>query len=80
MNLQHRTRAGRVVGGRRARRGNAVLETALVLPILLALSFGLVEFGYFFYVKHNMQGAAREGARVAITPSATPTPSSTASR
>ncbi len=58
---------------RPSRRGNAVLETALVLPILLALSFGLVEFGYFFYVKHNLQGAAREGARVAITPSATNT-------
>mgnify|MGYP000518933373 CR=1 FL=1 len=63
----------RLAGGRRVRRGNAVLETALVLPILLALSFGLVEFGYFFYVKHNFQGAAREGARVAITPSATNT-------
>jgi len=42
----------------------------LVLPILLALSFGTVEFGYYLYVKHNMQAAAREGARAAIVPSA----------
>jgi Flp pilus assembly protein TadG len=51
-------------------RGNAVLDMALVLPILLALAFGTVEFGYYFYVKHNVQAAAREGARAAIVPSA----------
>jgi Flp pilus assembly protein TadG len=46
---------------------------ALVLPILLALAFGTVEFGYYFYVKHNVQAAAREGARAGIVPSATNT-------
>jgi Flp pilus assembly protein TadG len=57
--------------GHRTRRGNAVLEAALVLPILLLLAFGTVEFGHFFYVKHNLQGAAREGVRAAIIGSAT---------
>jgi Flp pilus assembly protein TadG len=37
------------------------------------LSFGTVEFGYFFFVKNTVQGAAREGARVAITPTASNT-------
>ena len=60
------------------RRGNAVLEAALVLPILLSLSFGTVEFGHFFYCKHTMQGAARDGARVAILPSSTNTAVTTA--
>jgi Flp pilus assembly protein TadG len=60
------------------RRGNAVMEAALVLPILLLLSFGTVEFGYFFYSKHTMQGAARDGARVAILPSSTNTAVTTA--
>lgn len=55
------------------RRGNAVLEAALVVPILLYLAFGTVEFGYFFYVKNNVQGAAREGVRAAIPPGATNT-------
>jgi Flp pilus assembly protein TadG len=55
------------------RRGNAVLEAALVLPILLYLAFGTVEFGYFFYVKNNVQGAAREGVRAGIPPGATNT-------
>src|SRR5258706_8276710 len=55
------------------RRGNAVIEAALVLPILLYLAFGTVEFGYFFYVKNNLQGAAREGVRAGIPPGATNT-------
>ena len=48
-----------------------MLEMCLVLPILLGLGFGTVEFGYFFYVKHNVQAAAREGARAGIVPGAT---------
>src|SRR5438477_3413619 len=52
------------------RRGNAVLDMALVMPVLLSLTFGTVEYGHYFYVKHCLQGAAREGARAAITASA----------
>lgn len=48
------------------RRGGAVLETILILPILLYLAFGTVEFGYYFYVKHSLEGAARDGCRAAI--------------
>lgn len=43
-----------------------MLEAALVLPVLISLTFGCVEFGYFLYVKNTFQGAAREGARAAI--------------
>jgi len=63
---------------RHRRRAGAVLETFLVLPILLVLAFGTVEFGWYFFVKHNMQGAAREGARSAITSDATNTKVNTA--
>ena len=56
---------------RQRRSGSAVLDLALVLPILLALTFGAVEYGYAVYVKHAMQGAAREGARAAIVAGAT---------
>ena len=59
------------VFARGRRPGGAVLDMALVLPILLYLAFGTVEYGYYFYVKHNVQSAAREGARAAIVPSAT---------
>lgn len=53
------------------RHGNVILEAALVLPILLMLAFGTIEFGYFFFVKNNVQGAAREGVRASIAPGAT---------
>ena len=53
------------------RRGNSVVEAVLVFPLLLALMFGTTEYGYYFYVKHTLEGAAREGARVGITPSGT---------
>ncbi|HZL35425.1 MAG TPA: TadE/TadG family type IV pilus assembly protein [Tepidisphaeraceae bacterium] len=47
-------------------RGIAILELMLVLPILLMLSFGLVDYGYFFYLKSTVQGAGEAGARAAI--------------
>jgi Flp pilus assembly protein TadG len=52
----------------RRRRGSAVMEMALVGSILLGLTFGTVEFGYYFFVKNTLQGAAREGVRAGITP------------
>ncbi len=63
LNIRRNPRNGRRPG---LRGGNAVLETALVLPVLLYLAFGTVEFGHYFFVKHTLQGAAREGARRAI--------------
>ena len=53
------------------RRGGALLEAALVMPILLGLCFGMVEFGYFFFVKHTLQAAARDGARMGIVATGT---------
>ena len=49
------------------RRGNAALDAALVFPVLMLLTFGCVEFGHYFYIKHTLQGASREGARAAAT-------------
>lgn len=48
-----------------------MLELMLVLPILLMLSFGVVDYGYYFYLKNTLQGAAQAGARAAIPGSAT---------
>jgi Flp pilus assembly protein TadG len=53
------------------RRGNGTVEAVLVLPVLLAFSFGMVEFGQFFYVKHTIQAASRDGCRTAILSTAT---------
>ena len=53
------------------RRGGSLLELILVLPILLMLSFGVVDYGYYLYLKNTFQGAALDGARAAIPASAT---------
>jgi Flp pilus assembly protein TadG len=50
-------------GGRRA--GTASVEFALVLPLLLALLFGIMEFGFLFKDQLALQQSAREGARTA---------------
>jgi Flp pilus assembly protein TadG len=55
----------------RARRGSAVMETALVLSVLVMLSMGAAEYGMAFYLKHVLQQAAYVGCRAAIMPSST---------
>ena len=50
---------------RRGDRGNAIIEAALVLPILLLVVFGITEFGRALMTTNVLHQAAREGARVA---------------
>ena len=51
---------------RRCRGGLAILEMALVLPLFLFLSFGMVEFGQYMYISHILDSACRDAARAAI--------------
>jgi Flp pilus assembly protein TadG len=44
-------------------RGAALIEFALVLPMLIVLTFLVVDFGRAFMVKNMLTQAAREGAR-----------------
>lgn len=50
---------------RRDDRGVAAVEFALVLPVLMALLFGIIEFGFVFKDQLAVLQAAREGARIA---------------
>lgn len=43
--------------------GAALLEMALVLPILVMLLMGIIEFGRAYNTMVSIQSAAREGAR-----------------
>jgi hypothetical protein len=52
--------------------GQALIESALLIPVLLAIIFNGVNFGYFYYVALNMSSAARSGALYSILGSATP--------
>lgn len=45
-------------------RGSSAVEFALVLPLLLLLLFGMIDFGRLLYTKVELSSAAREGARV----------------
>src|SRR5438046_2996127 len=49
-----------------ARRGVALVEMALVLPIFITVVLGIVEFGRAMMVSQLVTNAAREGARLSI--------------
>jgi len=51
---------------RRPDSGEALVEMALVLPILLVLSLGMLDFGRAFHTKNIVDAAAREACRVAV--------------
>jgi Flp pilus assembly protein TadG len=48
------------------RRGAAVVEFAIVAPVLLLLLLGMIECGRMIMVQQSITTAAREGARTAI--------------
>lgn len=60
-------RRARGSGARRQRdeRGTTVVESAIVLPVLVVLLFGIIEFGFAYNDYLALRSAAREGARLA---------------
>jgi len=57
-------RAGGKLVGPRPDRGAAVVEFALVVPLLVLLVVGIAEFGRAYYLQTTISGAAREAVRV----------------
>ena len=57
----------------RGNRGVAAVEMALVLPILVVLVLGIIEFGILMFSQQVITNASREGARQGIV-LATPRP------
>lgn len=55
----------RAAARRSAERGQAVVETAMVLPVLLLIVLGTLEFGMAFDHNLSLEYATREGARTA---------------
>jgi Flp pilus assembly protein TadG len=54
---------------RNEQRGAAAVEFALVLPVLLFIVLGTIDWGWYFYVSQVVTNAAREGARAgSLTP------------
>lgn len=56
---------------RQSRRGAALVELAIVMPILCLLTLGLMEYGWVFLKVSQINQAARQGVRVAVRPDAT---------
>ena len=54
----------------RGQRSQAIVEFAIVAPVLLLLLFGIVDFGRVIYVYATINQAVNEGARTAIRDSA----------
>jgi Flp pilus assembly protein TadG len=48
--------------------GAELIELAIVLPILLIVVAGIIDFGFLFHRYEVITNAAREGARMAVLP------------
>lgn len=57
---------------RNGERGQAMVETAIAIPLLLVLMVGIFEVGRAYETWQVLTNAAREGARMSVTPSGTP--------
>lgn len=53
-------------------KGQSLLETALIIPLLMWLVLNVVNLAYFFLVAINLSGSSRTSALYSITGSATP--------
>ena len=52
-------------------KGAAVVETAIVFPVLLLLTLGVIQYSWLFLKAQQITNAARCGARAAVLPDAT---------
>lgn len=55
---------------RKRERGANAVEFALILPVLLALITGVMDYGWYFTQQHLVINAVREGARAGATTAA----------
>jgi Flp pilus assembly protein TadG len=62
-----RFRARRAANRNVRQRGAAAVEFALVLPLLLSMVLGVIDFGMALGQSISLQGAARESARQGVT-------------
>ncbi len=65
---------------RHGERGAAAVEFALILPLLAAVLFGAMEYGYILFQQFNLANAVRDGVRqgVTVAQTASPNPGATA--
>ncbi|HZS24930.1 MAG TPA: TadE/TadG family type IV pilus assembly protein [Gaiellaceae bacterium] len=59
---------------RRNERGQTMVEFALILPVLLVVIFGIIQFGIAFNNYESLTDGVRAGARLAAVSRQSPTP------
>src|SRR5581483_4647893 len=47
--------------------GSNLLEAAMITPLLLMLTFGIVDFGYLFYVYLALENGISQASRYGVT-------------
>src|SRR5207302_8806868 len=65
---------GKMIGhrpGKKFRPGGAVVELAIITPVLMMILLGTIQGGYMFMVRQNVILASRAGARAASLKNAT---------
>ena len=50
----------------RQQEGGSALELAIILPVMILIIFGIIEFGLILYNQQIITNASREGARAGI--------------
>jgi hypothetical protein len=56
-------RMSKLVQAWRDRSGTSLVETAIVLPFVLVLGFGVIEYGNALYLNHQIETGVRDAAR-----------------
>jgi len=56
----------RLINWFRSQRSQGITEFALIAPVILLMTFGIIDFGRGLYFYITLQQAANEGARVAV--------------
>lgn len=54
------------LGNRNDRKGAALVETAVVMPVFGILMMGLVEFGHAYMTLNTVRAAAKQAARIGV--------------
>jgi Flp pilus assembly protein TadG len=68
MNMRRHRKTFRAVHRRRGRggdEGQSLLETAVTMPLLLAIAFNLINVAYFWFVLLSLSAASRQGVQFA---------------
>ncbi len=78
--IEHRSMARRILARLRGDRGNAIVEFAIVFPLLIILVMGIISFGQAYGIYQTLTNAASAGAQaIAISRGQSTDPCITAS-